>query len=66
MLQNLAISTFPETNYEFGILGQKSRSNRNFLKKSRGGKEEVKKVGKVEKKVGLLVSLSRVHFGKEF
>ena len=32
MLQILTISAFTETNYEFGILGQKSR---NFFKKSR-------------------------------
>ena len=40
MLQILTISTFPEINYEFAILGQKSRIRRNFLKTSKK-KEEI-------------------------
>ena len=35
MLQILIISAFPESNYEFGILGQKRRNSSYFLNKSR-------------------------------
>ena len=43
MLQSLMISAFPETDYEFGILGHKSRS----FKRKIGKKEERYEVGKV-------------------